>query len=151
MASIEEVYNLWANLDFQKIVDDSIKENESVIIDVQREQMRSGVAADGKMIGQYSGSELSKAYQAIKNSLGRQSPAPSGYVNLFNEEDFQRGIKLEYAKDFIMPISSDSKEGELVERYGERIYGLTNERLAVVNQNNILPIIQKKLKDALKV
>jgi hypothetical protein len=144
MASIQEVYDLWSVLekDFDSIIENSIKENEEIIISSQVDQMRHGQNSEGNQIGLYH----SLAYEQMKDVMGLQEPAPPGVVNLYLTGAFTKGIKLEYSKDFIMPNSIDDKNDKLIGKYGEMIYGLTLERLSKVNQENILPSLQKNIR-----
>jgi len=149
MATIQEAYEYWLELStkFDTVIDDSIKDNEELIIKEQVDQMRHGQDAEGNVIGIY----RSWAYALFKEEMGLQEPAPSGVVNLYLTGDFTRGIELQYSKDFVMPNSTDKKNNMLIEKYGDKIFGLMPERLGKVSQENILPDLLKRCKEILKL
>jgi hypothetical protein len=145
MCTIQEAYNLWADVNLDQIVDDSIKDNEAEIIDAQVDQMRSGMAADGQPIGTLRNPE----YALAKKDMGGK--AELGMVDLYNFGGFAKGIHLIYGNDYIMPESTDWKNDELLTHYGERIFGFTNANQTNINKGFILPSLQTKLREAVKL
>ena len=148
MATIEQVYNLWANLDYDKIVDDSIKENESQIIDAQIDQMKHGIASDGEIIGKYATTPGGGFSEYAKMKATQNNLPGLGNVDLILDGNFTHGIEIKYETEGLIPFSTDAKNDELVHNYGERIFGLSTKWLAPINQDYILPSFQNNLKHA---
>jgi hypothetical protein len=142
MATIDEVFALWNNLNFDQLVDDSIKENEAEIVDAQVDQMRHGIAADGEPIGEL----RDPFYAQAKKAMGGM--AEFGAVDLYNEGEFTKGIHLVFDSNLIIPESTNWKNDELILHYGERIFGLTDINLNNVIVGSILPSLQSKLHEA---
>jgi|WetSurMetagenome_2_1015567.scaffolds.fasta_scaffold15584_1 hypothetical protein len=145
MATIIEIAALWNKVDIEDIVDKSIKDNEQHLIDAQVDQMRHGLASDGGMIGEYK----NESYKKLKQEMG--SLAPYGMVDLRLTTDFQKAIKLEYSKDFLLPTSTDKKSDMLTGRYTEKIWGLIQERLNIVTKEFIKPTLFKIFRGQVKL
>lgn len=148
MATIQEVCQLWANIDFDTLLDEAIKESEPEIIDAQVDQMKHGLQSDGSLIGQYANPEYAKAKNA-QNSL-----PGLGNVDLILHGDFTENIILKYNEDNIQPISTDEKNTKLTTGsggYGAGVFGLMPERLNEIIKIGILPQFQKRLRLAAKI
>ena len=151
MCTIAEAFQIWNSLDFDSILDESIKDNEAEIIDEQVDQMKHGLKSDGSLIGTYAtlpSGELSD-YAKMKN-LQNSLPG-AGNVDLILFSDFTENIILQYEKDSIRLISTDEKNEKLTTGqmgYGANVFGLMLERLDVINQESILPSLLKNLRIA---
>ena len=154
MADIREVYEIWSNIDFDTLVDESIKENEPEIIDAQVDQMKHGLNADGSLIGQYATTPGGEPSEYAKAKNAQNSLPGLGNVDLILTGDFSENIILKYDKTFIQPISTDEKNEKLTtgnQGYGANVFGLMKEKLAELVQNSILPTFLKRFRIAAKV
>jgi hypothetical protein len=144
--TFQQVFDLWSALSFEDIRDKAILDSSPQIIDSQAEQMSLGQSSiDNVFIGQYQSPE----YAAMKVSIG--SIAPYGQVDLKLTGDFQHGLELINGTDSIMVQSSDSKNDELIGRYGDEIFGLNSRRLSDVSHDYIKPTFQEELRAAVKL
>ena len=146
MATIFEAYKMWSAINSDEIALETIKENENIVISAQVDQMRHGIASDGKYIGEYSKSIQGQAYAAYKDEKGLQDPAPYGFVNLYNTGDFTKGINLDYSNDYALPYSTDSKEKTLLQKYSEKIYGLSEKWMYKIINSHLRKSYQKILR-----
>jgi hypothetical protein len=93
-----------------------IKENVDVLIDLNTSQLMKGIRSDGNSVGKYA----NKDYANFKRTLN-----PNGVVDLkltgaFHESFFVRKNEFPIVID-----AKDKKRNELVNKYGEQIFGLT--------------------------
>ena len=151
MASIFQVAAIWDKIDFDTIVDESIKENEPEIIDAQVDQMRHGLKSDGSLIGQYATTPGGGLSEYAKAKFNQNPLAGEGNVDLILHGDFTGAIALEYDNDYIRPFSTDEKNDKLTtgqQGYGANVFGLIKEKLSELAQDLIKPSIQKNLRIA---
>ena len=129
--------------DIDKIVLKSAMENETIIADLQAEQMSLGLMRDGEPIRP----ELrSEEYANIKVSEGGKAPLFT--PDLHNTGAFYRGIYAQMTGNEIEMNSTDEKTDDLTGKYGPFIFGLFDTFLSKLS-DFILPDVQKKLKDGL--
>lgn len=111
---------------------------KSEIEDVQKFQMQLGQDANGGAIGVL----RNVAYGRKKKQKG--GIAPLGAVDLRDTGAFQDAIDAQIVPGAILLDSSDPKTSELIEKYGEEIFGLnedSKERLNAV----LIPAIELEL------
>lgn len=125
---------------FDDIVIQSISDNKEEIIDLNTGQLEKGIASDGVNIEPGYAFE---GYASFKKSIG--SNAPKGTPDLKLTGDFYSGFKIGKIQPNYFDISSDDKKtGELVSKYSDLIFGLTDE-----NKNVLIEYLQQSLKDKL--
>ena len=133
------------SIDIEKIVHDAVFENESELVDALQDQLQTGRDQTGDFIGEYKDEDYAKMKFSMNPRAGFNK------VDLKLEGDSYSGMHLEEAgKDFQIR-STDSKSESLEQRYGEWIYGLTDENLGKVSQEDVLPVLQDSLREALSV
>ena len=121
----------------QAITGGAMKESEPDLIELNKEQMLSGIRADGEEIGQYK----SISYALEKNKLNPK--AGFGAVDLRLTGQFQSEMLLQVWGENYSIISDDPKTGKLADQYGEEIFGLTVENKTVANEIIVPSIIQQ--------
>lgn len=120
-----------------KVIDDY----KHVAIDLNTSQLMAGEDSTGKMLDPY----RSPSYASLKLFLN-----PRGVTDLRLTGAFQESF---FIKDSKFPISfsaTDEKTSELINRYGDQIFGLNEESISTLNQN-ILPGIQEFFKKLVSV
>jgi len=108
-------------LDLDKVVHDAVEGEKSAMVELNRDQLRNGLAPDGARIGQYS----SISYARLKQSM---NPSP-GFrnVDLIYTGNFINDFVAEVSQTEVDLFSRDSKMDMLDEKYPGRIFGLTKE------------------------
>ncbi len=104
----------------------AIIENQEEILDLNVAQLEVGKDALGELLDDYA----SDAYAQFKQALGSKSPL--GTPDLILEGDFTEGfvLKVDGADFFI--TSTDEKKDRLRDKYGEDIFGLSEESLEII-------------------
>ena len=109
--------------DWDSIVLQSVEETKNSAVNYNREQMMDGFASDGEDIGGYASFE----YEQMKQEL---NPFANGRVDLKLTGDFHKAMNANVIGNVLLIDSNDSKRNKLVEKYGKKIFGLTEK-----NQN----------------
>ena len=102
------------------IINEIIPQVENDIVTMQKDRIFSGKYVDGtEIIPEYS-------YATLDFKLRKKQPTDR--VTLFDTGSFYNQIFAEsYDGKEVIIDSTDDKSGELKEKYGEQIFGLTNE------------------------
>jgi len=126
---------------FEKEIYLVVSSEKAYIIDLNTAQLMKGEDSDEKSLGFYK----SPAYAEMKMILN-----PRGVVDLKLTGNFHESFFLEDSgNDFPFTINAtDEKRDELVEKYGEGIFGLSEKSLADLREH-LLPIIRKRFLDLL--
>lgn len=135
--TIFELYDRVKAFDLQDEINKLIKENEPEIVDANTSQLMNGIKSTGESLGKYK----SKSYEDYKLTKN-----PKGVVDLRNEGDFHTGF---FIDDKNRVDSKDSKTGKLTDWYGEDIFGLTKENMAIITDDKLTPGITKAFQDIL--
>ena len=104
----------------------------TLLVELQRKQIRQGVNAKGGILGSY----RSDSYSAFKQTLSTYQARP-GVPDLYLRGDFHKGIKMQLSGDEYFLDSDDEKSVQLQVKY-EGIFGLNPNSLpqAQVNVTN---------------
>ena len=122
-------------VDMEKvIIPDSVRRTSEELKDIQAFQMQKGEDNLGGGIGRL----RSTIYARRKKAKG--GIAPEGAVDLKNTGAFQRGLIVHITSDGALLDSTEGKKDELVEKYGEKIFGL-NEESSELYQRVLAPVI----------
>jgi hypothetical protein len=128
-------------LDFEAMCAEAVAENEEHAADLNTQQLWQGERADGSSMPDYSWVSV--------NYFNK----PEGPIRLFDTGDFYKGFifatkssKIEFP---IYITSTDSKTGDLSQRYGSEIFGFNQENMAGFAKVFVLPSLGKKLRDYL--
>lgn len=99
--------------------------------------MNTGQLMDGKTSAD---TPVLPAYAPMTIFLKRIKGQPLR-VTLYDEGNFQEAFYMEAGSFPIKIRSKDWKEGKLVEKYGENIFGLTQTNLEEVRKDIVLPAL----------
>lgn len=118
MLSFTELGNRFARVSKDRILSEMVKANEDLLVFKNQSQLLKGEKKDGVKIGTY------LPYTVMKRiEKGRQTQ----FIDLFYEGNFQDGMFLEVRGMDYLIWSKDWKTDMLVDRYGETIFGLSQE------------------------
>ena len=117
------------------ITGECIEEVKEPVIGLNTSQLYDeGVDADGNHLTKY----RNPTYAHIKNSM---NPGPGfGRPDLYLTGEFQQNMNLRVEGDVFEIDSSDVKSAELKDKYGEKIFGLTQE-----SKQEAWPIVRQPL------
>lgn len=104
----------------------AIVENREEILDLNVAQLEKGEDSLGALLDDYA----SDAYAQFKIAIG--SKAPFGTPNLILEGDFTEGFVLKGDGLEFFITSTDEKKDRLRDKYGEDIFGLSEESLEIL-------------------
>lgn len=124
----------------------SIADNESIIEDLNAEQMLEGLDSKGNLIRP---SYRNPGYAAYKQMLNPKPPKGTPDLNLTGA--FQRKLFVKLVHDAFELGSSDQKAKELEIKYGDVIYGLTEKSKAKIPELFLIEDIQNGIKRDLKI
>ena len=118
-----------------EMIEETINEQSDLIVRYNRNQLLEGLKADGSLMPEYM-----NYYNKKRSRTGR--------VMLYDTGDFHSMFWAQAANRKVSIFSQDVKTEILAGRYGNKIFGLTEE-----NQNNffkeIYPIIKQKIENFL--
>jgi hypothetical protein len=117
--------NRFESLDLRAQIPSLIESTEETIIALnQRQLYTQSIDKDGDPLGGYRSAE----YESLKASM---NPILGGLVDLNFTGAFYRGFRLLTVDENIFEIdSTDSKSEQLENKYGEAIFGLTEDSLS---------------------
>ena len=121
-----------------------VEENSNEIIDLntQDQLYRRGIGSDGESLGQYS-----NPYKKLKKALNQ----PSDRVTLRLEGDFYKSFEVIIGKEQFRINATDRKTKWLVNRYGEKIFGLTKDNVSLFREIVIRPELLKEIRKEIKI
>ena len=118
-----------------------IDNNKSKILDLNRENQlyEKGIDSDGnKLLG----------YKPITIFYKKQKGEVYNRTTLLDTEDFYKGFDLLLRNNTISIFSRDSKQSDLVDKYGN-IFGLIKDNQTILNYDILLPELQAYFKTIL--
>lgn len=124
----------------QDVISSSIDATRYEAVEAQRDQMLHGKASDGKLIGKY------KNPKYAQKKYAQNSEAGLGNVDLYLKGDFQKDVFIDTRDKSVVFSSADSKLEDLVDRYGDRIFGLSPSYAAQYSARHIAPEAIKRIK-----
>ena len=95
------------------------KEYREDVLELERERLFHGTNADG--------SEIVPEYKPSTVMIKKKKGQPTDRVTLFDKGKFYGAFTMEREGDNVLFTSEDSKTKKLEEKYGERIFGLTDK------------------------
>lgn len=118
---LTQLYNNLKALTKDKILNIRVESlDKASVLEKNKEQMIDGVKANGESFSDYKPLTID-----IKRETGGFI-SPSGKIALKDRGDFHNAMKTITEDNELEVFSTDSKEAELIERYGD-IFGLTAE------------------------
>ena len=117
MITFADALENWDKVDVTQLTADAMQKNKEAILDLNREQMQHGKKSNG--------SEITPAYTPFTINEKIKKGQPYGNVTLKDTGSFQDKMELEAKRTKYTITSLDSKTPDLMDKYGEDIFGLT--------------------------
>lgn len=114
-----------SNLDINRATELALKARREDISNLNRDQLRIGMRADGSFLPPYSSNSVTK--------FGKKP----GTIKLFDTGAFYDGIKPEFKKREFNITDSDQKTDMLQDRYGDAILGLSDHSIGELAQDSL--------------
>jgi len=128
----------WIAHQDQIIIDEAMQEADQIIILNQDDQLQKGIDANGR--------KIEPPYRPLTVALKTLKHQPVDRVTLKDEGTFYNKMKVERASKGIYVDSSDKKTEKLVTKYGEDIFGLTEENIGEFSEHYLGPRIQERFR-----
>ena len=115
---------------FSDIILRSVKNNETLVLNYNTEDQLyvDGIDHDSdKLLG----------YASVTKFLKKLKGQPTNRTTLRDTGDFHRSFKIKFGSDEFEIYATDSKSDELALKYGDDIFGLTDENLQDLIDNYI--------------
>lgn len=122
---------------FDQVVLDIVQDDEELVLDMNREQMYSGVRADG--------SQIRPEYTANTISVKQRKGQPTNRVTLKDTGDHYREMFIQYGDDAFGIYSDAEYAIHLGNKYQFDIYGLTPDNIDILSE-----VVGGKLGDRLE-
>lgn len=135
--------NAVAILDLADILEEVFDDVSEQIVDLQKEQLRSGIDAKGRLMPDYHPLTIMK-----KKEMG-VTLEHKGII-LFDEGDFYSGIFKGSNKGVLSLFSIDYKTEMLINRYGKDIFGFNNDSIEKLKEI-VVPLVKEKITLKLKI
>lgn len=123
-AMIEDIALFRENLEEGIYCESAILENEKIILDMNVDQLNiSGINSLGVSINSYA------PYTPVTIEIKRKKGQPYDRVTLRDTGAFHKGFIIKADREGFSITSTDGKTEELETRYGEEIFGLTDDNM----------------------
>lgn len=124
----------------------TVTDNEHVIVDMNaRVQLyEQGVINDGTPIAEY------RPYRPVTVQIKLMKGQPTNRVTLYDEGDFHASFRVISNNISFFIDATDVKTEELIKKYSEQIFGLTDENLNELIWEYIYPDLITHLKTLLQ-
>jgi len=141
MATVLDVINNLEALDIPRESKIAVGKTTEGMIALNKEQLQAGIGADGKRIGKY----RSWHYAQMKNAM---NPLPGlGNVDLILTGSFSDSFQVDINGEDIERIATDSKTSDLIGRYGDDVFGLTDNNQEFYNEEVFYPVLADQVTD----
>ena len=142
MASIEETIERLKITDrlIDSIVIDIVRENEKMLIQMNVDNLFAGIDNEGK--------QIVPPYKPSTIKRKRRKGQPFNRVTTRDEGDHHESIFVKYSDDEFELDAADFKKKYLVRKYGQELYGLTEENLGTLKkiiEERLLEEVRKKI------
>lgn len=141
MATVLDVIDNLEALDIHRESKIAVGKTTEAMIALNKEQLEAGYGADGKRIGRY----RSQVYAQMKNAM---NPLPGlGNVDLILTGAFSDSFQVDVNGDEIERIATDSKTDVLIDKYGDDVFGLTDNNQEFYNEEVFYPVMADQVTD----
>ena len=142
MASIEETIERLKVTDklIDSIIIDLVRENEKMLIQMNVDNLFAGIDNEGKRIV--------PPYKPSTIKRKKRKGQPFNRVTTRDEGNHHESIFIKYSDDEFELDAADFKKQYLVRKYGEELYGLTEENLGTLKkiiEERLLEEVRKKI------
>lgn len=144
MGSLIELYTSFKRIDFKKLLDECIEEKQGLIIglNTRKQLYEKGIDSMGQ--------PLEPPYTGFTKSIKRRKGQPVNRVTLKDTGAFYEGFEIGIEPNFIDIFSTDNKSKKLTDKYGDDIYGLTDENTAILAEQ-IKPVLLNKTRQQIGI
>ena len=128
------------------LLEDIVRDKEDVIVSaIADDQLyRRGINGKGKKIMGY------MPYTATTVRIKKKKGQPTTRVTLRDTGDFHNSMFVVFDAEGFYVTASDDKTSELIEKYGDEIFRLTDKNLTRIIRSHIRKELVKRLKKAVK-
>ena len=128
--TINDLYLNAKAIDLADIFSDVIAKNEDHLIQLNQNQLyKDSSDSEGNQLQQYNSLEYAREKESMNPSVGFRN------TDLYYTGAFYRGWSLLITNSEFLFDSSDSKTSDLIEKYGQNIFGLRKDNLESFTQN----------------
>lgn len=118
MADIGEILEKLESLDIDQVAEEAMRKSEDDLTEANKKQLYAGFDRNGNRLQEY----RSAVYAEVKH---RMNPLPGeGNPDLKATGSFYRGLYAKVSGNTVEMVSTDSKDEDLEQKYGEEIKGL---------------------------
>ena len=122
---IDEWITYYKNFDIDKTLNRVLKNIEKKIQLYNKEQLeKKGIRSDN--------TQVQPPYTPLTVKIKRSKGQTTSHVTLQDKGDFYKGFYIMYQKDRFQLYSSDGKTQKLIKKYGENIFGLTDDNITAM-------------------
>ena len=127
-------------VNINEIVKSSLINTTPALLRAQKKQMMAGKTAKGENIKP----EL-RSQEYAKQKKAKYQESPFGIPNLRDTGEFQQNIYLEVDSDSYKLDSTDIKSDKLKAKYGEEIFGLSENFIAEYTEKDLQPEFNRQI------
>jgi hypothetical protein len=138
--TIKGLYKKVEKLNTDEIAAESIEVSAAGYVENQQDQMYEGINSDGK--------QRQPAYSPVTVQIKRSKGQRVDVVTLNDTGDFYQGIFVDVRDNTLVIDSGDSKTADLLDKYGEEIFGLTGEFKRTYVNDHLRPAFKQKIESA---
>ena len=127
-----------------EVIKSIVEDNSNEIIDLNTEDQLfdRGIGSDGESLGVYS-----NPYKKLKKAIGQ----PSDRVTLRLEGDFYKSFEVIIGDKQFRINATDKKTKWLINRYGEKVFGLTKDNLSLFREVVVKPELLQEIRKEIKI
>lgn len=128
------------------LLEDIVRDKEDIIVSaIADDQLyRRGINGKGEKIMDY------MPYTAATVRIKKKKGQPTTRVTLRDTGDFHNSMFVVFDAEGFYVTASDDKTPELIEKYGDEIFRLTDKNLTRIIRSHIRKELVKRLKKAVK-
>lgn len=145
MATTLDIVKRFEGLNVDTVSQEAMEQVTTPLKEKQKDQLLSGLNRMGEQIGKY----RSPAYAKKKYAM---NPLPGeGIPDLKLTGAFHREVYAEVRGDKVIVDSTNDKTQALVNKYGEKIFGLNTEKKIEFIKEDLKPAFIREIKKTLKL
>lgn len=141
MTAVQDMLDSIRSIDILFEASEALNDTRNEYINKQRDQLFTGKKEDGR--------EILPAYSPRTVAIKKKKNQPTDRVTLKDTGDFYAEIFLDTRETEFVIDSADPKAGQLIEKYGENIFGLSepNQEEYINNhlEGSFVERVEKKL------
>ena len=115
------------DLSIDRILIDLAKEHDRLIVKMNTDQLYKGIDSDGN--------EITPSYTPFTVDIKRQKNQPYDRVTLKDTGDFHDSFLVRFNDDSFELDATDRKKPKIDRKYGESIYGLTDDNITKLTES----------------